>query len=199
MRTTFTALAIITMLAITPSTALPGKSGAVDLRVTTPEPAAVRVVGDPTPTDLTIADWARDRYERADLSLPSVVVEFSADPGACGGNTGIAVHGGDTPRIVMCTTDAAEVVVKRTLLHELAHVWVDASVDTETRDAFLELRGLDVWAEGPWVGRGSEHAAEIITWALMDRELTMLTLPDHEPQGLAAGYEVLTGSEVPGR
>jgi hypothetical protein len=199
MRTAITALTIVTLLALTPVDAsapapLVAKSG------DTSSATKLLVEGAPSPSDRLLVRWATGRFAEAGLDLPTaVVVEFAAEPSRCGGNTGIAVHGEVFPRIVLCTSGSAEVVVARTLLHELAHLWAEASLSDEDRGAFLELRGLEAWGDGPWVARGSEHAAEIVTWALMDRELTMLTLPEHDPSDLAAGYRLLTGSSPPPR
>jgi hypothetical protein len=33
-----------------------------------------------------------------------------------------------------------------------------------------------------------------MAWGLMDRELLLATLTNHDTAGLAAGYEILTGS-----
>jgi hypothetical protein len=92
-------------------------------------------------------------------------------------------------------TAAPEIVLKRTLLHEIGHIWAAAALDEATKDSFLELRGLESWAdkETPWQDRGSEQAAEIMAWALMDSELLLATLSDHDPASLAAGFELLTG------
>ena len=162
---------------------------------------AIVVTGRATATEITLAEWGVDRFARAGLDLPATVVEFAEDPTACSGNTAVAVHGADTPRIIVCTDDdASGVVVRRTLLHELAHIWAQEALDATTTSAFLSLRGLDSWSDAEtWSERGSEHAAEIITWALMDTELSMWTLADHDPAGMAAAYELLTGSVVPGR
>lgn len=157
------------------------------------------LLGSPTEEEVDLAMWARTRYELAGLPLPSVAVEFPAHADTCGGNTGVAVHGGRKPRIVLCTSGVPETAVKKALLHELAHVWAHASLEPDIRQAFMRQRGLDAWANGPWVERGSEHAAEIIAWGLMDRELVMLTLPDHDPANLATGYRLLTGYAPPTR
>lgn len=150
--------------------------------------------------DPTVA-WALERFERAGLALPDLTVEFSDTRAACGGNTAVAVHGLDIPGIVVCASEEATTsVVHRTLLHEMAHIWAKANLDASTRESFLVLRGLRSWDDADrWQDRGSEQAAEIITWALMDRELLMATLTDHSAESLASGYEMLTGDPVPPR
>jgi len=153
---------------------------------------------EPT-AEIAVASWARGRFADAGLDLPTIDVEVGEDRDDCGGNTAIAVHTTSTPRIVLCmSSTASNVVEKRTVLHEMAHIWARAHVDSATRDAFIAMRGVPSWDDEPrWDLRGSEHAAEIITWALMDGEIQLLTLAEHDPTSLAAGYELLTGSLPP--
>ena len=49
----------------------------------------------------------------------------------------------------------------------------------------------------PWEERGAEHAAEVVAWALMHRELHMETVADVAPATLAELYVVLTGTTPP--
>ena len=84
-----------------------------------------------------------------------------------------------------------------TRLHELGHVWTIQNVDEATRAAFLAARGLDVWQQDG-VDRdhqGTEHAAEIISWGLIDIETWAARLPDSECVDLADAFRVLTGHE----
>ena len=46
-------------------------------------------------------------------------------------------------------------------------------------------------------GQGSEQAAEIIAWALMDKELVMVTMNNADPETLARAYQVLTSTPPP--
>jgi hypothetical protein len=171
-----------------PASATAAKSGSVS------DPH-VGLVERPTADD-PLAAWALDRFVTAGLILPDVAIERYDTKEPCGGNTAVAIHGGVRPRVALCVSvGAPDVAVKRALLHELGHVWTDETLSERDRAAFAEHRGCASWADGPWQGRASEHAAEIIAWALMDRELSMITIPDHEPEQLAAGFRVLTGSE----
>lgn len=47
--------------------------------------------------------------------------------------------------------------------------------------------------EFEWSEQGSEHAAEIIAWALIDQEV-QLTIGNAGPEALAQAYAQLTGS-----
>ena len=162
-----------------------------------PNVPLVTINGAVSPLENATLDWALGRYHAAGLDLPEFTVEF-AGPDGCGGNTAIAIHGLSRPQIVICSklTAAPEVVLKRTLLHEIAHIWIADALDERTRAAFLKLRGLTSWADKtvPWQDRGSEHAAEIMAWGLMDGELLLATLSNHDPVTLGAGFELLTES-----
>jgi hypothetical protein len=90
---------------------------------------------------------------------------------------------------------------RRTLLHEIAHGWVGSTVSAGLRARFLRLRQLESWNDPgvDWQERGTEHAAEIIGWALCGQGTgTQLpSIPRHAPTQLADGYELLTGSPLP--
>jgi hypothetical protein len=60
---------------------------------------------------------------------------------------------------------------------------------------------LEIWAGplAPWELRGSEHAAETISWALFDRELDLVTIPNAGPAAIEASYRILTGRSLPDR
>jgi hypothetical protein len=59
-----------------------------------------------------------------------------------------------------------------------------ANLTEQTRERFLRFRGLDTWGDDqtPWEEQGSEQAAEIIAWALTDKELVMVTMNNADPQ-----------------
>jgi hypothetical protein len=145
--------------------------------------------------DTELADWALGRFEQAGLKLPPLSIAFHDEKEACSGHYGF--YRPSTPaRIDICGFNRNRFLVtpKRTMLHELAHAWLDENLDDETRHRFLELRSLDAWNEtsGPWESRGFEHAAEIITWGLIDEELSLAKIGDGTPRDLAAAYELLT-------
>jgi len=60
------------------------------------------------------------------------------------------------------------------------------------------VRGLRAWnsSADPWGLRGYEQAAEILAWGLGERILTP-TIPDNDPERIAASYELLTGTSIP--
>lgn len=153
-----------------------------------------------------LVEWATDRFDSAGLDLPDIDFVFHDSLMACDGHVGL--YHASRRLLEMCRLDL------RTALHELAHAWANAELDDETRHAFMASRGLDVWhdADTAWEQRATEHAAEIVAWALLDRnrlvkwvepqadgtdEVTwrLLTLPESDVDGLIDGYRLLTGLE----
>ena len=162
------------------------------------EPECV-IVGDDA--ERALVEWALGRFEAAELDLPDgLLVQFPDDVAArCGEALG-RYHPGDPPVVDLCFgTDRPDTLRELITLHELAHAWADGGTDAETRAAFLEARGLDTWID-PDVARrlwGVEHAAETISWALMEEPIEIVRIRDAGPAALSEAYEVLTGSPVP--
>ncbi len=61
--------------------------------------------------------------------------------------------------------------------------------------AFLRLRGLDAWVdEGvPPHEWGAEHAAEVVSWGLMDERVPIVRIYDASPPELAVAFDLLAG------
>ena len=97
----------------------------------------------------------------------------------------------------VCTT-LLNAMTRRTLLHEMSHVWLDQHTNVSTRSSFLNLRGLASWnsRRDPWRFRGFEQAAEILSWGLGERILSA-QIPDNDPGQLAGIYELLTRKPLP--
>jgi hypothetical protein len=154
-------------------------------------PGIVVFSGDPA--QLELARWAVARFERAGLDSPTVEVHFHGDTSGCGGHLGYARDG----RVDVCTILENE-MARRNLLHEMGHVWIDQNVSRAERVRFLELRGLRTWnaSTADWGYRGYEQGAEIVSWALGNRIL-WAQIPDNDPVRLSAGFELLTGIELP--
>ena len=156
---------------------------------------AVTVVGG-TEEQRSMVDWAAGRFEAAGLELPSMEIRFHPDRDDCLDRIGYyhleVVH----LCLLRATTDSS-----RTVLHEMAHGWLEANVTGIERDLFLLHRGLDNWNDKrvEWGERGTEQGAEIIEWALGEQgDGTLLpSIPNNDPEQVAAAYTVLTGSPMP--
>lgn len=154
------------------------------------------------PADEALVDWATDRYREAGLSLPTIRLSFHADSSPCEGARGGHRLEEDVSRVYICVTELGAtraLKVKRTLLHEFAHAWDHHSLTDDIRAAFMELHGLDGWTfDVPYEERGSEHAAEAITWGLLDRPIMFGEFGEPTPwETQHLGYLTLTGAEPP--
>lgn len=151
-------------------------------------------------TNTALVRWALSRYTEAGLDAPAVHVTFHDEEDACAGHSGL-FRDQPKPRIDMCGFTEFSTAAKKTMLHELAHAWAHENLTVDDIDEFLDARGLFVWAGpgAPWELKGSEHAAEILSWALFDRELRLVTIPDAGPEAIAAAYLLLTGRSLPDR
>jgi hypothetical protein len=150
--------------------------------------------------DIALLQWATSRFARAELELPVVEFVFHDEMEACSGHPGL-YRDRPSPRIDICGFSNISTAAKRTTLHELAHAWAHENLTDDDIDKFLTVRRLDTWAgpEAPWELRGSEHAAEIVSWALFDRELDLVTIPDADMEAIEASYRLLTGKSLPDR
>ncbi|HKX75576.1 MAG TPA: hypothetical protein VJR05_09320, partial [Acidimicrobiia bacterium] len=66
----------------------------------------------------------------------------------------------------------------------------------ERRLAFQQLRGWEYWnnyQEASWHENGTEQAADIIVWGLLDRPIKPIRITDNSCAELMAGYLTLTG------
>jgi hypothetical protein len=106
----------------------------------------------------------------------------------------------------MCSLD------QKTMLHELAHAWANLNLSAEEKAAFSSYRGVR-WNDrsDPWRERGTEHAAEILAWALADErhsirwvsteagvsvsDFRLLTIGNSNVEALHHGFVLLTGME----
>jgi hypothetical protein len=180
-----------------------GLDGVAESMTPSPEPAAspVTVEGQLDPDQERLVDWAIGRYVAAGLEPPPVTLAFSSTGEPCDGHPGL-FRDHPAPRIDLCPSGQLDgTAAKKTILHELGHAWADAYLTEDDRREFLALRGLEVWSgpAAPWELRGTEHAAEVLAWALFDGELLMVTVADTEPEALATAYRQLTGDDPPDR
>ncbi|MEA3510727.1 MAG: nuclear transport factor 2 family protein [Actinomycetota bacterium] len=157
---------------------------------------------------ILLVEWAIDRFTANDLVFPDVTQIVFPPTAACeGGVSGTAVHQERGSSIDVCASaesvsPGAETssfaptrAARGTILHELAHIWNFDHVTEYRKELFVAARGLDVWIGNgiDWDRRGSEHAAEILMWGLMDDVVPMLRLEQRSCADLTDGYQILTG------
>ena len=139
-------------------------------------------------------DWSIRRYREAGLAgLPDLEVYLHRSHDACNGGIGL-YRGG---RIDLCTEDSSEPYQRKFALHEMAHAWTEANVDTAVLERFMDIRGIAAWNDRSldWKDRGTEQAAEIITWGLGEGQISPLLPEATDAPTLARLYELLTGRE----
>lgn len=153
-----------------------------------------------------LVDFALERFASANLELPpELQISFQDDQSECFGYGGLYIRSKIEVRI--CRPSDT------TMLHELAHAWIETTLNDAEREAFLDLRELDTWTGGSeWDRRGAEQAAEVLTWALMDRDIThrwldpgpdntwvetyrLLKFGNSSHDELTTAYKLLTGSD----
>jgi hypothetical protein len=143
-------------------------------------------------------EWGVGRFRRAGLELPPMAVTVHADRAPCDGNDGLF-----RPRVPvevhLCSPAPTGSRAARLItLHELAHAWAETQLTGDRRASFLAHRRLRAWrdpalAPHEW---GAEHAAEVVSWGLMDEVVPIVRIYDAEPEVLSVAFEHLTGRAV---
>ena len=143
-----------------------------------------------------LARWAVNLFEEAGLHLPPVRFVYHGDDRApCGGWRGVHRHVEGNSTSGICSSDPGKVTAAN-ILHETAHAWAAHDLSDERKADFQSLRGWTYWRNheaAKWHENGSEQAAEMIVWGLIDRPVGIITINDHSCEDLDAGYRALTG------
>jgi hypothetical protein len=145
---------------------------------------------------VAMANWAVDLFEEAGLRLPPMrFVHHGDDRNPCSGWRGAHRHVDGWSTIEICTSDPGKVTAAL-VLHETAHAWAAHELTDERKADFQVLRGWTHWSnhrEADWHENGSEQAAEILVWGLIDRPVGIVTINANSCDDLDAGYRSLTG------
>ena len=137
-------------------------------------------------------DWSIRRYREAGLDgMPDLEVYLHRSHEECNGGLGL-YHAG---RIDLCTATSSEPYQRKLALHEMAHGWIETNVDGAVLDRFMDIRGIAAWNDRSydWKQRGTEQAAEIVTWGLGEGEIAPLLSTRVDAETLASLYVLLTG------
>jgi hypothetical protein len=122
-----------------------------------------------------------------------MVVSVHVDTAGCNGESGL-YRPGDPVEVHLCSPSATESRAARLItLHELAHAWAETQLTTSDRAAFLRLRGLEAWIDHrrPAHEWGAEHAAEVVSWGLMDEPVPIVRIYDAAPTDLSIAFDLL--------
>jgi hypothetical protein len=181
--------ALATRIALIVALALAASAFGVEAPAAAPRPLTI---AGANAAEERAVDWAIQRFGDAGLrNLPPLVVYVHRSHDDCDGGLGLYFAG----RIDLCTKDSSEPYQRKFALHEAAHAWVEANVPREILRTFMQRQQVVAWNDRslPWKERGTEQAAEIITWGLDEGEIAPL-LPEVPPIAtLASLYEMLTG------
>ena len=137
-----------------------------------------------------IAD-ADAAFRAVGLELPGLEIHVHENYEGCDGFAGQFNRDSSGLRIDFCSGNSF------TVLHEFAHAWEYHNVDDTTRDALVEMHGLEAWrsSDVPWAERGVEVAAETIARGLLERAFPEWQCGELEL--LDQGFQLLTGRSSP--
>lgn len=134
------------------------------------------------------ATSALQLYHELGLALPHLTIEYYAsDECPSTKSAGWLEDRGGQLWITNCGT-------RRTLLHELGHVWDRHNLTDAQRADLQRLRGLTSWKHEVWEEAAGEHLAETISWALDDENLLPSRINQNSYEELGAMYLLATGS-----
>ena len=161
-----------------------------------PAPAAQRplTIHGATIAEERAIDWSIRRYREAGLDgMPDLDVYVHGSDEECNGGIGL-YHAG---RIDLCTKASSDPYQRKFALHEMAHGWIEDNVSGAVLDRFMDIRGIAAWNDRSfdWKQRGTEQAAEIVTWGLGEGEIAPLLPEATDAPTLTHLYELLTGRE----
>ncbi len=139
--------------------------------------AEVEVLGDLTSDERDMVDWALQRFDEADLQLPSrIQVGFDPTRALCEGAAGVCLVADEVDPTVHVCEPAGETAFRvldrrMTLLHELAHVWwVSQGGEPPFGDLETIVGGVAGGApDVRWEDRSEERLAIVLTWGLLDQ------------------------------
>lgn len=143
-------------------------------------------------------------FEEAGYVLSErLAVSFHPSVEGCKGNLGLFTIERGVPEARVCWTHEDPGVQRRIqlqgLVHELAHVWAHETLTDPLRDAFVEFVGAASWNDAgtEWGDRGTELAAELITWALLDPPVLFADTDRLACGRWEAAYQLLTAMPAP--
>ena len=165
------------------------------------------VLGDALPlshAEAGVFAEAERLFATIGLELPAdLVLSFHESEPDCDGNLGLSSRENGVPRVRVCWSDEnpdleAELQL-RALIHELTHAWTNEYVDDVTKALFVKFTESGSWSDRStaWEDRGTERAAELMSWALLDAPILFTDFEGISCFSWAVAFELLTGSAAP--
>ena len=169
-----------------------------------PPPLELGAVSELTAEQEALMTTSLDRFTQAGLTAPNhAVASFHDSLEACNGNLGLRTTEAGVTRVRVCWAHedpAIEIrLQEQALVHELAHAWAERNLDDARRDAFVEFTGSASWAGAAdaWNDRGTERAADLITWALLDPAVLFVEFAAADCHTWAPAFQLLTDAPAP--
>ena len=157
-----------------------------------------------TEVQVELVAWALDRFAAAGLAPPPVThVTFPPTVACDQGFSGMSYHTNTDGHIDVCASSTqlstrqdgrVPLAPRRTILHELGHLWTVAHLNADSRQAFLDMLGLEAWSGVGWESSASEMAAEILMWGIIDAPIEP-RVPNTTCSDRTAAFVLLTGVE----
>lgn len=144
-----------------------------------------------TEDQMRVLLWALDLFEQADMVLPTFRMT-SEHEDACDGYAAVVSSTAQVPHVRVCTPRTGP-SLEWVVLHELGHIWAERHVDADHQALFLAVRSLAAWRSDVRAESGTEQAADVIVWALMDRPVRPIHLLDMSCIELGVAHRALTG------
>jgi len=140
-----------------------------------------------TPEREALVVWSFERFGALGLAAPEIDKIIFEPSRLCAELTGLTRQGAAGNTVYHCvheiTCDSSSCdrftnLAKLSMLHELAHPWLEANIDPQRRQTFLDLTNTVSWNDesADWDERGVEWAAEILAWGVLDRPMELLRL-----------------------
>lgn len=166
------------------------------------------VVHNGTHRLVAVVEWALGRFEAAGLATPRIESVTFEPSRQCADRSGRLVHVDGSSELFLCLLerdlcsgrdrcDRAALNVRLAVLHELGHAWLLDHVDGSVQAELLEVTGTATWddRDTPWQRRGSEYAAEVLAWGLLDELVPMVRIGAPPCSTLAGVFELITERE----
>ena len=181
--TTFRSIAAVSILLVSIVTgdSMVTNESPAKASLSTVEKATYEVVSAPVGEPSVVFSFDHDTvayqdmvaaFTEAGFDVPVFRARFHADGGPCLDHHGLHVKTSDGLSTVhICFTHEREMFQDlsraHTLLHEVAHAWVEQNVSEAQVAEFMALRGLTEWdRNASWGELGAEQAAEIFLWGM---------------------------------
>ena len=160
-------------------------SGQTEGAAELPPPQAATTIDALLPSWRSRVEWALERFAMAGLPLPPIEITVHRHTRLCDGNSGL-FRPGPPVEVHVCSIGDADTRAAPDHPARAGPRVGRAYLEPERRSTFLDLRGLEAWVDPdvPAHEWGAEHAAEVVSWGLMDASVELIRINDTDPASL---------------